>query len=146
MMYYHEEAMDLFKVEQGAMLAHCISEDFALGAGVAREIDERFNMKKLLNLLWKDQDIVKEWSTPCCLPASNVFNLVTKRRCYEKPTLQSLETALLEMKEYAKQMFVKKIAMPKIGCGLDRLDWDDVSQMIQGIFADTDIEILVCCQ
>ena len=37
-----------------------------------------------------------------------------------------------------------KIAMPKIGSGLDRLNWQDVEQIIKDVFADTDVEILVC--
>lgn len=38
---------------------------------------------------------------------------------------------------------VKKIAMPKIGSGLE-LQWNKVSEIIQEVFKDTDIEILVC--
>ena len=37
-----------------------------------------------------------------------------------------------------------RIAMPKIGCGLDQLNWQDVEGIIREVFADTDIEILVC--
>lgn len=33
--------------------------------------------------------------------------------------------------------------MPKIGCGLDKLDWTAVREIIREMFADTDIEILV---
>jgi hypothetical protein len=36
--------------------------------------------------------------------------------------------------------------MPIIGCGLDRLQWDKVSEIIKDVFKDTDIEILVCKQ
>jgi hypothetical protein len=36
--------------------------------------------------------------------------------------------------------------MPAIGCGLDRLNWDIVKYYIRQVFADTDIEILVCKQ
>ena len=39
---------------------------------------------------------------------------------------------------------IKKIAMPVIGCGLDRLNWADVSEQIKSVFTDTDVEILVC--
>ena len=39
---------------------------------------------------------------------------------------------------------INKIAMPMIGCGLDKLNWDKVSQIIKETFKDTDIEILVC--
>jgi hypothetical protein len=34
--------------------------------------------------------------------------------------------------------------MPVIGCGLDRLNWADVSEQIKSVFTDTDVEILVC--
>lgn len=37
-----------------------------------------------------------------------------------------------------------KFAMPRIGCGLDRLQWDKVKTIIEEVFADTDVEILVC--
>jgi hypothetical protein len=33
--------------------------------------------------------------------------------------------------------------MPKIGCGLDGLDWDIVSTLIKGVFSDTDVNIQV---
>ena len=144
-MYYHEEKMDLLKVPQGWWLAHCISGDFALGAGIAKQIDEMFNMKEMLNLLWgKISPMDGKWSVPCCLPCGNVFNLVTKQRYFQKPTLDSLRTALEEMADYVVEMGVTKLAMPKIGCGLDRLDWDDVSAMIHEIFQDIDVEIMVC--
>lgn len=124
---------------------HCISADFALGAGVARVIDEKFNMRQMLNNLWGVGSRMEHgWSWPCCLPVSNVFNLVTKECCYHKPTLQSLRGAVEAMKSCALEMGVTKIAMPEIGCGLDRLNWDEVSAMIQDVFNDTDIEIIVC--
>ena len=144
-MYYHEEKMNLMDVPQGWWIAHCISGDFALGAGVAKQIDEAFNMRDALHGMWgKDSEMTGTWSVPCCLPVGNVFNLVTKERYFHKPTLASLRTALEEMASYAVRMRITKIAMPKIGCGLDRLNWDDVAPMIQEIFEDTDIEIMVC--
>lgn len=73
-----------------------------------------------------------------------MFNLVTKERYFHKPTLDNLRVTLEEMKDFAVEMGMNKIAMPKIGCGLDRLDWDDVQEMIHDVFDKTDIEILVC--
>lgn len=144
-MIYHEEKMNLMNVPQGYWIAHCISADFTLGAGVAKQIDEVFNMRSALHSLWYEKSVMAgSWNAPCCLPVGNVFNLVTKNKYWQKPTLDTLHKALEEMANYAELMCVKKIAMPKIGCGLDRLDWDDVSTMIQEIFKDTDIEIMVC--
>lgn len=48
------------------------------------------------------------------------------------------------MKELCKKNGISKLAMPKIGCGLDKLNWEDVKQQIMRCFQDTDIEILVC--
>lgn len=48
------------------------------------------------------------------------------------------------MRRLAEEHGVKKIAMPKIGCGLDRLQWPDVEARIRSVFDDTeDVEILV---
>lgn len=37
-----------------------------------------------------------------------------------------------------------KLAMPRIGCGLDRLQWVKVKEIIEEVFANTNVEILVC--
>lgn len=38
-MTYKEEKRDLFRVDTDYYLAHCISADFALGAGIAKEFN-----------------------------------------------------------------------------------------------------------
>ena len=140
-MYVHEEKMDLFKAPQGYHLAHCISTDFALGAGVAKQIDAAFNMRNKLKSRWS---MPNQFKWPCCLTVGNVFNLVTKEKYWHKPTLETLEAALKDMRAYAINMQVTRIAMPRIGCGLDKLSWKDVKPMIEEIFQDTDIEIMIC--
>jgi len=141
-MNYHEEKMNLLSVPQGYAIAHCISADFALGAGVAKQIEEVFGMRDMLRRRFDYMDFQADG--PYCAPCLNVYNLVTKEKYWHRPTLDTLREALLDMKVTANEDGVKKIAMPRIGCGLDRLSWEDVKPMIQEIFADTDIEILVC--
>jgi len=140
-MIYHEEKMNLLTVPQGYWIAHCISGDFTLGAGVAKQIDEVFNMKAALKSVWEDniEDFIG-----ACLPIANVLNLVTKDKYWHKPTLKSLRDALEDMKMIAVENCIKKIAMPRIGCGLDKLNWQDVEPMIKDVFKDMDIEIMVC--
>ena len=55
-----------------------------------------------------------------------------------------MRLALEKMKQICLKNNIKKIAMPVIGCGLDRLNWNDVSEQIKNVFADTNVEILVC--
>ena len=50
------------------------------------------------------------------------------------------------MKALCAQKDIRRVAMPVIGCGLDRLEWEKVSAVIQDVFAGTDVEILVCKQ
>ena len=79
-----------------------------------------------------------------CIVSDGIANLITKDKCYEKPTLQTLEQSLISLKKYIIKHNISKLAMPKIGCGLDRLDWNDVSILIKNIFEDLDIEIVIC--
>lgn len=148
-MIYKEEKRDLFSVDDSYYIAHCISADFALGAGIAKEIDRRFNTREELRK--KYPNFYRKWvstdplaNNGTCLLTGRILNLVTKDRYYEKPTYKNLSYALTMMFAYCKTYNIKKVAMPLIGCGLDRLQWDRVSAMIKEIFADEDIEILVC--
>lgn len=122
--------------------AHCISRDYALGAGIAVEFDRRYNMRsRLIKLAEEKPETLDEK----CIQVENVFNLITKEKYWQIPSYESLGESLLEMREKIyKDKSVKKLVMPKIGCGLDRLSWDKVEPMIQEIFKDLDIEIVVC--
>jgi len=55
-----------------------------------------------------------------------------------------MRIALQNMKQICSENNISKVAMPTIGAGLDRLNWNDVVTQINNIFADTDVEILVC--
>lgn len=148
-MIYKEEKRDLFSVDDSYYIAYCISADFALDAGIAKEIDRRFNTreelrKKYPNFYGKWVSVDPFANNGTCLLTGRILNLVTKDRYYEKPTYKNLCYALTTMLSYCRTYNIKKIAMPLIGCGLDRLQWDRVSAMIKEIFADEDIEILVC--
>ena len=140
-MTFEEKKYNLFCVGKDYALVHCISSDYALGAGIAVDFQRRFHLK----------DKLKENGSgtyPDCIYIShalnNIFNLVTKKKYWNKPTYESLEQSLQLMKAIVVENQIKKIAMPKIGCGLDRLQWPKVREIIKNLFQDTDCEILVC--
>lgn len=134
------ENRDLFTVPQGYYLAHCISADFALGAGIAKTFDKVYNMRFKL---FRDYDPY-EYDGGDALLVDNVFNLVTKDKCYHKPTYESLRESLEVMKHIMELSAITKLAMPRIASGLDRLDCDEVYDIICEVFEDTDVEILIC--
>ena len=145
-MVYKEEKRDLFSVPSDYYLVQCISADFAMGKGIAVEFNKRFDAKnRMLNTYDKNCWYGGGWCAPLT-PDVPVINLVTKSKYWEKPTYETMREALVAL--YTIFMMSGKtgvkIAMPKIGCGLDGLEWDRVSKIIQDTFADMDIEILVC--
>lgn len=139
-----EENMDLFTVPQGYYLAHCISNDFALGAGIAVQFDKIYNMRYKLNKIFEENLFLDRNCVGKSLLIDNVFNLVTKEKAYQKPTYENLQKSLIDMKNRIEELSIQKLAIPQIGCGLDKLDWDIVKEIIEEIFNDMDIEILVC--
>jgi hypothetical protein len=134
------EKRDLFTISQGYYLAHCISADFALGAGIAKAFDSVYNMRFKL---FRNYDNY-EYSGGDALLVDNVFNLVTKHKYWHKPTYDSLREALEMMKEQLDFLGATKLAVPMLGCGLDRLQWAQVENIIKDVFADTDVDIVVC--
>lgn len=145
-MVYKEEERDLFSVPEEYYLAHCISADFGMRAGIAVSFNERFDMKNMLKSkypkylqLWQGNGYLGD-----CILEGRVLNLITKERCFDFPTYGSLQTALCCCKTICLKEGVKKIAMPLIGCGIDQLKWEYVSEIIKNVFHDTEIEVLVC--
>lgn len=143
-MTYYEQQGDLFdkNILENYALCHCISSDFALGAGIAKAFAQMGVKKRLC------EEYQGDWAGRgyCLITKTDgvvVGNLVTKERYFHKPTLETLRQALENFRDQTIEMNVSKIAMPKIGCGLDRLDWTDVKNVIGDVFEKTDLEILV---
>ena len=76
--------------------------------------------------------------------ACSIYYLITKPKYWNKPTYEDLERTLVEMRMHMTDHGLRKLAMPKIGCGLDGLQWEKVRGMIEKVFAGSGIEIRVC--
>ena len=69
-----------------------------------------------------------------CILKGRVFNLITKERYFEKPTYNTLTGALCKMKALCQSENIHKIAMPIIGCGLDRLEGTRFPELLKMFF------------
>lgn len=132
------EKGDLFELVNDYPLAHCISADFKLGLGIALEFDKRYRIGSKLRV-----NYTVDGKVPQCIRVDNTYNLVTKPKYWHKPTYKTLEGSLLLMKEQMLLQGEKRVAIPMIGCGLDKLQWGAVVELIKDIFKDTDIEVRV---
>ena len=115
-------------------LAHCISADAKMGAGIAKQFAEKFpNIRNSIN----------NPITGNCILYKKIFNLITKEKYWQKPTLQTIESAIKNMFYIARNMGITKISMPLIGCGLDKLKWNDVEPLIKKYQSNIEIEIYI---
>ena len=69
----------------------------------------------------------------------HILGLVTKEHYYDKPTLDTMRAAIHALRERLATIawyddwdnpMLTEIMMPHIGCGLDKLKWDDVKEII----------------
>lgn len=138
------------------VLMHCVSSDFALGAGIAKAIDKKYHEKKFL----RDHKVENTWNGHGWAYLSNhkpdlgknlcICNLVTKEKYFNKPSYTSLDEALKSSDWLIDTAFSwskaknLKIVMPRIGCGLDRLQWYRVKEMISQWAGLKYTDITVC--
>ena len=57
----------------------------------------------------------------------------------DKPTYETLRRSLEAMRGHARQNSVREIALPKIGCGLDGLQWNAVRTLLKNVFLNEDV-------
>ena len=72
-----------------------------------------------------------------------VYNLVVKERFCDKPNLSTLSKTLEAKKIHASTIGVSTNAIPKLGCGLDQMKWQEVVKLLRDIFAYADVQIVV---
>lgn len=138
-MRFEEIEEDLFALPDDYTLAHCISADAKMGKGIAVEFVRRFNLEPL-----KERATREPLEIGACYREGRVMNLVTKAKYFNKPTYISLKQAVHSLREACESNAVTKLAMPRIGSGLDRLRWEKVKEVLKQEFAGTEIEIVVC--
>jgi transposase InsO family protein/predicted aspartyl protease len=131
-----EEHRDIFRVDPDYALAHCISQDLKMNKGIAAVFKVKFG--GLEKLLQQDPEVGD------VLSLDKVFHLVTKEKADGKPTYWTLWRVLQKLKNLLLERQIRKLAIPRLGSGLDRLNWRIVRNMLENIFKDTEVKILVC--
>lgn len=146
---------DLFTCDEDVSLVHCVSRCFNMGAGIAVLFKQKFG--NVDNLLAQNthiggvayinlNNVIKTVPNKNQNNISNgrfVYYMVTKDKYYMKPTYGSLKLCLVELKRLLIMHGITKIAMPRIGCGLDKLKWTKVKTLISDTFANTNIDITI---
>ena len=141
-MNYIEVKGDLFTNKDAEVFVHCISADAKMGAGIAKIFRQEHPLMARYILMQQpkigDAVLYKDVQNNRL-----IANLITKQRFFHKPTYATLEQSLISLKDELIKMDVTSVAMPKIGSGLDRLDWSHNKEIIKDVFKDTNINVKV---
>ena len=126
-------------------LCHCVSSDMHMGKGIATVFKRKWGVPthKYDNGTiyraygWQigDVGIIQDQAVGGDTTPRYILYLVTKSRYWEKPTYDAIRKCL------GKISSLDSISMPKIGCGLDRLEWGSVSTIIEDMMPDTDVRV-----
>lgn len=147
---------DITKLSGNCVICHCISADAAMGAGVALALVRKYpDLKSTVQSVLKTTHLNTSVGHVVFYADSYshtlIANMVTKQNYWNKSTtmpsghyLKNLRECLENVRNVMDGLNEKKLVMPKIGCGLDRCSWNDVLQLIDEVFGNSDIEITVC--
>ncbi|XP_065355804.1 ADP-ribose glycohydrolase OARD1 [Calliphora vicina] len=130
---------DLFSAPKEYSLAHCVAADLGMGAGIAVVFKQVYGQLDVL----RSQDVQTGGVAVLKDNKRFIYYLVTKDQSWDKPTYDSLRSSLNAMREHMRSNNVHKLAIPRIGCGIDGLEWDKVSSELNGVFSKEDLEIVV---
>ncbi|XP_050443208.1 uncharacterized protein LOC126847156 [Adelges cooleyi] len=130
----------LFKMPVEYSLGHCVSKDMHMSAGIASYF------KSVFGRVGELMDQRPGVGDVAYLKVNDrfVFYLVTKELKYLKPTYKTLTSAVIKLRDLIVKHNVKKLALPRIGCGLDKLDWKVVKQILYDKFQDAGCMIKIC--
>ena len=121
-------------------IAHCISNDLKMGAGIALQFRRKFGN---ISNLKRQKGCVRYLREISGTGSRYIFYLITKERFFHKPMYDSLEKTLIELHTICKRLDISSISIPKLGCGLDKLEWKKVKYMINKIFIGIKVTVYV---
>ncbi|KAG5886025.1 hypothetical protein JTB14_023666 [Gonioctena quinquepunctata] len=75
----------------------------------------------------------------------NIYYLVTKRHSQDKPSYEDVWKSLTKLRDTMVDQNLVDLAIPKLSCGIDGLDWRVIRSMLEAIFRSSGVKILVCC-
>lgn len=136
-----ESSGDLFvNCPSHISLAHMVSLDLHMTRGIAKTFRLKFGRIPFL------RHQVHFIGQCAFLSHENryIFYLVSKGRFFHKPSYLSVTKAFQSLRYHLSSLGLTQVAIPgKICCGLDRLNWQTVKQIILTVFQGSNIEIHV---
>ena len=133
--------MDVLSVPQENYILCALSSDLNFKMGLPKQINRKFNLKERIFVSDLEPD---DFEVGGAIQFGNLMAIFTKESVWDTPEEDDIIEALMAAKSFCEEDAVFKLAMPKICTGKNGLPWEDVRSMIEFVFDDMDIDILVC--
>ena len=83
---------------------------------------------------------------PYCLDKDNnkwLVSFPTKYHWRDKSEISSIKSGLSGLRNFCVNFRVISVAIPKLGCGLGGLDWNDVKPLVEEVFGDVTFDVYI---
>ena len=123
-------------------VGHCVSSDFHIRAGIAAKFNQLYTkIKRKASKKLIPGSVFEHYDKYSRLW---IYNLVKKFNFFHKPFYETLRTSLLLMRNQAERNIIKHTCLPKLGSGLDNLQWQVVQKILRDVSQSSTVKIPVC--
>ena len=125
-------------------MVHVISADYPIkgATGTTKTIIDLFNIHGSITEELRFLQTIEEYDSEAKVVGSlishptNVLSLVVKDSRYDTVSYDTMAIVFRKLKNYICRNKISYIAMPRICCGMEKLDWEQIKQMLIDEFCD----------
>lgn len=136
---------NLFKVDKDFILVDDISSDFKMKDGISKQFADHGLKDYVRGKYQPFWDGIGYCVVTGIDDHKACISLVDRDRSSNDPTYKTLREALVDARLIINHCKNTKLAMPKIGCESHYLEWNKVREIIEEVFKNMDVLILVYC-
>lgn len=132
---------NLLKMEPDYVLGHCIAADWRMSDGLAVDIKKMFGdiTKQNQNKHLVGSIVQQEKN------GKKVLHIITKEESTAKPTWKDFKKAIYKLATRCKEEKISKLALPKLGAGLDGIKWEKIMKVLNYAFKNTTTLVTIVC-
>ena len=130
---------DLLNLDSNYAIALCIAGDCAMSDGLAKKIKETFGSITDDNKnIHEIGHIIKQESND-----KTILHVITKQESAKKPTWKHFKKSMYNLAKKCEELQIKQLALPKLGTGLDGLEWAKIMKVLKHAFQSSQTTVTV---
>ena len=119
-----------------------LSRDGHPGLGIAKSFNDEYNIYQKIKDNYDVFRIIKHNIDVILI--DKIICIFHKDSFLQRVNYQELRKSFKVLRNFCEENKIDSITMSKVGCGMDRLKWDNVRDILSEEFSDSDIYIEVC--